>query len=204
MTGEDGDNERTECGQDELERAEQGKEQDISGNLEEKKECGEESGLEKLKKENLELTNDLKRLQAEFENYQKRTEREKGEVSGRGRGVVLMKFISLADEFEAAETHMHTSGERELRNGIRLLHKKLENLLEEEGVIPIESLGKKFDPDRCDAVELVESEGEEGVVAKEMRKGYIYDGRVLRHAIVGVTKKPKGQEKPAEEPKNNV
>ncbi len=171
----------------------------------ERAECGEgedkvaletgESEAEGLKKENSELVNDLKRLQAEFENYQKRTEKEKGEASEKGRGAVLAKLIALADEFEAAEAHMHASSESELRNGIRLLHKKLEDLLEGEGVEPIVCLGKKFDPDRCDAVEMVESEGGEGVVAKEMRKGYIYNGRILRHAMVSVTRKPAEEEK---------
>jgi molecular chaperone GrpE len=147
---------------------------------------------EQLKAQNEELLSDLKRLAAEFENYQKRTEKEKESASERGKLQVLKKMISLADEFDAAITHMHTSSESELRSGIRLLQKKLLSVLEEEGVEPLECIGSKFDPDVCDAVEMVEDEGEEGVIVKEMRKGYKCKGVVLRHSMVGVTKKKNG------------
>jgi len=147
----------------------------------------------KLRAKNEELVNDLKRLQAEFENYQKRTDKEKAVWEEKGKRTVLMKLILLADEFEAAGAHMHQSSESELRSGIRLLQKKLLAVLEEEGVKPIECLGKKFDPGSCDAVEMVGTEGDEGIVAKEMRKGYVYNGSVLRHAMVGVSKKKEGE-----------
>ncbi len=191
-----------ECGQDELEEIdgkEESKEKETRGEQEGKVETKKPaSELEKLMQENTNLINDLKRLAAEFENYQKRTEREKNESSGAGKGAVLKKLITLADEFEAAEAHMQRESESELRNGVRLLHKKLMTLLEEEGVEQMEYLGKRFDPDRCDAVELVDNEGEEGIVAKEMRKGYVYNGKVLRHAMVGVTKKPNNKEEKKE------
>jgi len=153
-----------------------------------------ENELSKLKSENEELVKTLKRLQAEFENYQKRVEKEKAGLEERGKQAMLAKMILLADEFEAASVHMHKSSESELRSGIRLLHKKLFSLLEEEGIKPIECIGRKFDPGSCDAVEVLEDEGEEGIVAKEMRKGYVRNGIVLRHAMVGVTKKKKEDE----------
>lgn len=145
--------------------------------------------VSRLRAENEELVKTLKRLQAEFENYQKRMDKEKEEWDNRGRQAVLVKLITLADEFEAATAHMHKSSESELRNGIRLLQKKLLAVLDDEGVEEIECLGRKFDPDLCDAVEMVEDDGEDGIVAKEMRKGYSRNGKVIRHAMVGVTKK---------------
>ncbi len=142
------------------------------------------------KTKNEELVSDLKRLQAQFENYQKRVEKEKAEMRDSGKREVLVKLISLADEFDAACVHMHQSSESELRNGIRLLQKKLLSVLEGEGVREVECVGKKFSPDSCDAVELIPTEdGEDGVVLKEMRKGYSHNGKVLRHAMVGVSKK---------------
>jgi molecular chaperone GrpE len=150
---------------------------------------GYEGEIQVPKAKNEELVSDLKRLQAQFENYQKRVEKEKAQMRDSGKQEVLAKMVSLADEFDAACSHMHNSSESELRNGIRLLQKKLMSLLEDEGVKPIECIGRKFSQDSCDAVELVESgEGEDGIVVKEMRRGYSHNGKVLRHAMVGVTK----------------
>ena len=170
-----------------------GAEKDIEGSGEAEEARGENE-IGKLKAENDELVAALKRLQAEFENYQKRADRERASSGERGKQEVLGKLIVLADEFEAAVQHMHRSSESELRNGIRLLQKKLASILEGEGVTGIECLGKKFDPDICDAVEVVEDDGPEGVVVKEMRKGYLRNGQVLRHAMVGVTKKTRNND----------
>ncbi|MFH1448235.1 MAG: nucleotide exchange factor GrpE [Candidatus Micrarchaeota archaeon] len=145
--------------------------------------------LEQLREENAELIDDAKRLQAEFENYQKRVDKERASDENKGKWMMLEKLMLLADEFDAAVSHMHSSSESELRNGIRLLHKKLLSLMKEEGVEPIDCVGKKFNSDICDAVEMVEDEGEEGIVLREMRKGYVHDGGVLRHPMVAVSKK---------------
>ncbi len=148
-----------------------------------------ENELENLRKENQVLMDDIKRIQADFENYRKRADKEVSSSEDSGKKKVLEKLIALADEFDAAIEHMHKSSESELRNGIRLLHKKLLSVLKDEGVEPLECIGKKFDSDTCDAVEVVDGEGEDGIVLKELRKGYSHRGTVLRHAMVSVSKK---------------
>ncbi|MCX6778041.1 MAG: nucleotide exchange factor GrpE [Candidatus Micrarchaeota archaeon] len=145
-----------------------------------------------------ELTDHLKRLQAEFENYKKRVQKETAETKQRSKEQLLCELLPIIDEFELALKHPDDE------TGIELVHKKMVSFLRSHGVECIECVGKKFDPEMHNATEMKEGEND-GAILEEIRKGYVCNGRVLRHADVCVSKKDekketKGEEEPKKQP----
>ena len=142
-----------------------------------------------LKEKVEELNDRVMRQMAEFDNFRKRTEKEKAQMFEQGQGNVLEKLLPVIDNFErglAAVPEAEKDGA--FADGMNKIYKQLMTELENLGVTPIEAVGKEFDPNLHNAVMQVESdEYESGVVAQELQKGYMFHDTVLRHSMVGVT-----------------
>lgn len=129
------------------------------------------------------------RLAAEFDNYKKRTAREFGEVIRTANLRLLLSLVELADNFERALGHEVDNDDAEAyRKGVELIYNQLADLLVKERVTAIESVGQQFDPNYHEAMMQSESdEYDEGIVCREIQKGYKIDNKVLRHARVVVS-----------------
>lgn len=135
-----------------------------------------------------ELNDKVLRQMAEFENFRKRTDKEKSQQFELGQGNVLEKLLPVVDNFErglAAVPDEEKDGA--FADGMNKIYKQLIKQLEDLGVTPIEAVGKEFDPNLHNAVMQVESqEYESGIVAQELQKGYMFHDTVLRHSMVAV------------------
>ena len=130
------------------------------------------------------------RQMAEFENFRKRTTKEKEQMFSMGEKNVIEKIFPVVDNFERG---LATIPEEEkgtpVASGMEMIYKQLTKVLEDLGVKPIEAVGKEFDPNFHNAVMQVESEEyESGVVAQEFIRGYMYRDQVIRHSMVGVAR----------------
>ena len=135
-----------------------------------------------------ELTDRVKRQMAEFENFRKRTEKEKSSMYEMGAKSVIEKMLPIIDNFERGlDTVPEEEADSPFTEGMRKVYKQLMTEFENMGVKPIECIGKEFDPNYHNAVMQVESEEyESGIVAQEMQKGYTYRDSVVRHSMVAV------------------
>lgn len=164
--------------------------------LEEGEESSEEKGKKKgfFKKDKKdpkdakieELVDQVKRQMAEFENFRKRTEKEKSSMYEMGATAVVEKILPVIDNFERGLLSA-PEGDDPFTQGMKMIYKQLVDELEKLGVKPIEALGKEFDPNFHNAVMQVESEEyETGFVAQELQKGYMYRDTVVRYSMVAV------------------
>ena len=136
----------------------------------------------------------LLRLKADFENFRRRTEKEKQDFLNWGREKILIKQISIYDVFEQALQSVKTGKNLDsIMVGLDMIHKEFAKMLKEEGVEKIECLDKKFDPHFCDALAYVESDKEEGTVLEVYQPGYKFNGKLMRAAKVKVAKAPEKQ-----------
>ena len=132
-----------------------------------------------------ELTDRLKRNMAEFDNFRKRTEKEKASMYIIGAREIVEKILPVVDNFERGLAQ--APEEDAFAEGIRMIYKQLMTTLEGLGVEAIEAIGKEFDPDFHNAVMHVEDENfGENIVAEEFQKGYTYRDSVVRHSMVKV------------------
>lgn len=138
-----------------------------------------------------ELTLDLQRTRADFENYRKRTELEKSMARAHGRVSAIEQLLPIIDVVERAATHAPEDlKDNAWVQGIVGLTKKLERALTDLGVKKIDaSSGSLFNPEFHEAVQFDESDGELEVIAEELQAGYMLGDDVLRHSIVKVTKR---------------
>jgi molecular chaperone GrpE len=152
--------------------------------------------LEAEKKRSEEYLTRLKYLQADFENLTKRVDRQMEQVKNHCTEGLIIKLLEVVDELELALKNSQPADAKLLVEGVQMTLKKLRQVLEQEGVTPIESEGKVFDPSRHNAVAAVERDDvDECVVVEEVRKGYMMKDRVIRPSIVKVSVKPsKSQE----------
>ena len=152
-----------------------------------------DQALEESKKKASENYDQLLRLRAEFENFRKRVDREKAEARAWGKQEVLLQLISLLDVFQQAMAQAHSAKDlKHVVQGVDMLHKSFSQFLKAEGLEPIETVGKPFDPQWAEAMEQQEVEADQvGQVLAEIQKGYTFQGRVLRpsRVRVGVAKK---------------
>ncbi len=137
-----------------------------------------------------ELTNDYKRLAADFANYRKRNETERAEFAKFAKTDLIAKLLDVLDGYDRALATVPD----ELRGqpwveGMWLVERKLRSILEAEGLEPVDSIGKPFDPYQHEAVAHVESDEPEGTVIEEHQKAYRLHDRVIRPALVTVAKK---------------
>ncbi len=137
------------------------------------------------------LQDRLVRLQAEFENYKKRMAREKAEFLKFATEGLLLELLPVLDNLERAIASARTemSGNEAVMEGVDMVARLFRATLEKAGVKPMEAIGKPFDPGLHHAVAQVESpEGPDNVVVEEIQKGYLLEGRVLRAAMVKVSR----------------
>lgn len=141
-----------------------------------------------------ELNDKYMRLMAEFENFRKRTDKEKEQMFETGAKSVIEKVLPVIDNFERALDMAGPEKESEAEadpfmDGMRKVYKQLMDELDKIGVKPIEAVGQEFNPEFHNAVMQVDSEEyDSGMVAQEMQKGYMYNDSVVRHSMVGVAK----------------
>lgn len=161
---------------------------------EEKDKKGFFSGRKKEKKEDAvkaqinELQDKVMRQMAEFENFRKRSEKEKSAMFETGAKSVIEKILPIVDNFERGlATVPENEKDSPFVDGMNKVYKQLITELENLGVKPIEAVGKEFDPNFHNAVMQVENdELEPGTVAQELLKGYMYRDTVVRHSMVAV------------------
>lgn len=135
-----------------------------------------------------ELTDRLKRTMAEFDNFRKRTEKEKSAMYEIGAKDIIEKILPVVDNFERGLTII-PEGEKKsaFADGMDKVYKQLLKVLDDAGVKPIEAVGQPFDPNFHNAVMHIEDENlGDNVVAEEFQKGYIYRESVVRHSMVKV------------------
>jgi molecular chaperone GrpE len=146
---------------------------------------------EELLIEIAELTNDLQRIRADFENYRKNVETDKERMANVVKITTISKLLPLIDDIERAISHLPTDlAENDWAKGVLALQKKLEAGLAALGVVRIDAArGTDFNPDVHEAVAFDENEGEKEVIAEELRAGYKIGGETLRPAMVKVTRK---------------
>ena len=134
------------------------------------------------------LEDRVKRQMAEFENFRKRTEKEKQAMFSMGERSVIEKMLPIVDNFERGLAAVpENEKETPLASGMEMVYRQLVKQLEDLGVTPIEAVGQEFDPAFHNAVMQVESEEyPSGTVAQEFQKGYKYHDSVIRYSMVGV------------------
>ena len=189
---EDDEKAAEEAGEEEIK--EDAEEEDASGAEEqdEQKEP-EKKGFFKKKKDKKdekieELTDMVKRQMAEFDNYRKRTEKEKASMYEIGAREVIEKILPIVDNFERGLAAVpEEEKETPFVDGMNKIYRQLLSVFEGMGVKAIESVGQEFNPDYHNAVMHVEDEeAGENVVVEEFQKGYTYKDTVIRHSMVKV------------------
>ena len=135
-----------------------------------------------------ELTDRVKRQMAEFENFRKRTEKEKSSMYEMGARDIIERILPVIDNFERGLAVIpEDKKEDPIAEGMEKIYKQIQKVFEEAGVKPIEAAGKEFDPNFHNAVMHVEDESlGENIVAEELQKGYMYRDSVVRHSMVKV------------------
>ena len=153
-----------------------------------KEQEGKNQEVENLKVELEEKEDRLKRLMAEFDNYRKRTEKEKAAMYEVGAKSVIEKLLPIVDNFERGLAAVpEEEAKSAFAEGMDKIYKQVLKMLEDMGVKPIEAVGQPFDPNFHNAVMHVEDERlGENVVAEEFQKGYLYRDSVVRHSMVKV------------------
>ncbi len=134
------------------------------------------------------LTDQVKRQMAEFDNFRKRTEKEKTQMYDMGARSIVEKILPVIDNFERGLAGVSDEDkENPFVVGMDKTYRQMLTELAAVGVTPIEAVGREFDPEFHNAVMQVESEEyEAGVVAQELQKGYMYKDSVVRHSMVAV------------------
>ena len=186
------DTAQTEAAQEEASNEEAGTEAAEESGTEDKE--GKKSFFKKKEKkdkkdEKIEELNDrIMRTMAEFDNFRKRTEKEKSQMFEIGAKDVVEKILPVVDNFERGlMTVPEAEKEGAFVQGMELVYKQLMKCLEDAGVKPIEAVGKEFDPNFHNAVMHAEDENfGENIVAEEYQKGYMYRDSVVRHSMVKV------------------
>ena len=159
--------------------------------MKEKKDSKPKEDIQKLLEEETKLKEEyldnLKRLKAEFENYQKRIDKEKIDFIKYAKEDLVINLLEILDNFERA---LSNCKDDEFSKGVSLIFKQLKELLEKEGVKEIEKL-ENFDPEKHEV--LLTDEGEEGKVLEELQRGYTLHNRIIRPAKVKVGKGVKNE-----------
>jgi molecular chaperone GrpE len=152
-----------------------------------------QSQIDALAQEKAALYDQLLRRQAEFENYRRRVDRERGETHQKARADVLVELLPVLDNFERALASLQTRGADAagLRHGIELIHRQFKDALTKFGLQPVEALGQTFDPHLHEAVTIEPTdEHKENTVIEEFERGYKLGDRLLRPAKVKVASSP--------------
>jgi molecular chaperone GrpE len=157
-----------------------------------------EEALTLEKNRSQDLLRRLQYLQADFENYRRRVEKEIGDARRFGNERLLSDLLTVKDELELAYAKAQGSKQNPvILDGVGMILKRLQSLLSKEGVERVPGVGSKFNPDYHEAALRISSDEEEGTVVEEVRPGYLLKGKVLRASIVKVAEK-----RPLEEPED--
>lgn len=143
---------------------------------------------EQLRKELASERDSFLRLAAEFDNYRRRVKQERAEAAESGKRDLLTELITIADDFELAIAHLdEESGQ--VAQGLQMIRRRFSDLLRANGVDSFESKGEIFNPELHEAFDVVASgENKSGTVQTEIRRGYFWNGKLLRAALVVVEK----------------
>ena len=158
---------------------EEGKEEEVLENVE------QENEQDAVKSEYEELEDRYKRLLAEFENFKKRSSKERESLFNMITGDVILKVLPVLDNLEKAASAK--TDDKDYQEGVSMVVKQFAGELEKLGLKEIETVGKRFDPELHEAVSHIEdaSKGEQEIV-EEYRKGYQIGTKIIRHALVVV------------------
>jgi molecular chaperone GrpE len=155
-----------------------------------------QADLEQAKSEIAEWRDRFLRKAAEFENFRKRSEKEKSDAMMLAKSSVLIEFLPITDACERAlksfgDAQNAPSGLTQYKEGVELLYKQLLDTMSRTGVIPMETEGKPFDPHMHEALSREETaDFEENVIVRELRRGYLFKDKLLRPAQVVVAVHP--------------
>ena len=165
-----------------------GSSEEQSSKTEKKKLFGKKNKKDKKDEKIDELTDRLTRQMAEFDNFRKRTEKEKSQMYEIGAKDIIEKILPIVDNFERGLASMPEDEKATpFAEGMEKIYKQLMTTLEGIGVKPIEAVGQEFNPDFHNAVMHVEDEElGENIIAEEFQKGYMYRDSVVRHSMVKV------------------
>ena len=145
-----------------------------------------------------EATYNWQRSAADFANYKRRTDEERSVIGQLGTAMVISKMLGVLDDFDRALASVPPDAHDSWVEGVRLVERKLRNVLEAEGVSPIEALGQPFDPNLHEAVvHEPTSEHPDNTVIAELQRGYRLNDRVLRPSMVKVANNPNQTTEPA-------
>jgi len=135
------------------------------------------------------------RLNAEFDNLRKRTQKEKEEFIKYANEKLILELIDVMEALERGLENAKKSENRDkLIEGIELIYKQIKNILEKNGLSPIKAIGEKFDHDKHEAMmQTPTDECEEGIVLEEFARGYMLNNKVIRYSKVRVSKKKESQ-----------
>lgn len=143
--------------------------------------------IERLESELDELRDIHLRKLAEFDNFRKRTERERVEIKRHANEDLVRELLPVLDNFERALEHGSESDPGAFHEGVEMIARQLWDTLERQGVEVVDPEGERFSPEFHEAVHRVEDESlEPGTIASVLAKGYVYNGRLVRPAMVGV------------------
>ena len=150
-----------------------------------------EDALDHEREKSEDLLRRLQYLQADFENYRKRVEKEMGDVKRLSNERLLSDLLTVKDELDLAFAKIRETKQNPvLLEGVGMIQKRVQNILSKEGVERIPGAGSKFNPEYHEAaLRVVSDDEEEGTVLEEVRAGYMLKGRVLRPSIVKVAGK---------------
>lgn len=153
-----------------------------------KKLFGKKEKENPLQKKLEEIQDKYMRQVAEFDNFRKRTDKEKSQMFEQGQMNVLEKLLPVVDNFERAMAAAPTDeASKAFVEGVDKIYRQTMKMMEDLGVAPIDAVGEEFDPNYHNAVMQTESEEyESGTVATELQKGYMFHENVLRHSMVAV------------------
>lgn len=176
-----------ESGPQKEEKPDAGVKKEEKKHLGKKKDKNQEK-LDKLEEKLADLEDKRMRQLAEFENFRKRSEKEKSQMFEIGAKTVVEKMLPVIDNFERGLQGVpEEERDTPFVQGVELVYKQLLTAFDELGVKPIEAVGKEFDPNLHNAVMMVDDDTlESGTVAEEMQKGYLYKESVVRHSMVKV------------------
>ena len=152
-----------------------------------------------------ELSERLLRLTAEFDNYKKRTAREKEEICRASESRLMLRLLPAYEEIGFAAQGVAKIADKHVRDGALLVLDKLRKSFESEGLQPMKLAGEKLDPFRHEVALREDSDAPEGTIVHVIKQGYLYKGAVLQHAIVSVSsgKKPDDEKEEDEQKKED-
>lgn len=145
------------------------------------------SELDQLKAEVAQYKDNYLRATADFQNFKRRTEKEKSDIYKYAGEKLLVEVLPIVDNIDRAMSHVPEEEQGGLADGLRMIQKSLLDLLEKNGVEPIAAVGEAFDPELHHAVQMIPSDDHEPQqVIEEYQKGYKLNGKVIRHSMVKV------------------